>query len=433
MLPFEASLALRYLRPKRTSVSFITLISVVGVMLGVAVLIIVTSVFSGFHLQLKETFFKFSADLQVSKTAEASGGPAHVSVPIGNYDELAGQLEKVPGVKGAMPIIGGKVMLQTEPKDGSEPAFDSPMFIGVDAERMAKVSEVPNKMVAGEFDLRGRGIVIGYNFSRIDGPFNLQVGDTVLIYSPRDLMEMKNAKDEGEDIGILPKEFTVRGVFNAGQFKLNDIIFCSIYDAQDLNDLDNVAHMMWAETDDPLNLAPVTKAVHQELGPGYRINTWESLDPVLLQQVEVEKNVTQFLMLFIVIVAAFGIASSLIIFGVQKTKEIGLLKALGATNSQVSVVFLIQSTVVGLMGTTLGLGLGMLVLENRNRILGFFSDRNMELFPEELYGFDQLPAQVVMSDVLWICAASGVICLLAGILPAINAARLQPVEALRNE
>ena len=73
------------------------------------------------------------------------------------------------------------------------------------------------------------------------------------------------------------------------------------------------------------------------------------------------------------------------------------------------------------------------MLENRNRILGFFSDRNMELFPEELYGFDQLPAQVVMSDVLWICAASGVICLLAGILPAINAARLQPVEALRNE
>lgn len=427
------SLAVRYLKPKQTAVSFITLISVVGVMLGVAVLIIVTSVFSGFHLQLKETFFKFSADLQVSKTAAADGGPPNMAVPISNYDELVDQLEKVPGIKGAMPIIGGKVMLQTEPKNGSEPAFDSPMFIGVDAERMAKVSEVPKKMVDGDFDLRGRGIVIGYNFARIDGPFNLKVGDTVLIYSPRDLMEMKNAKDEGEDIGILPKEFTVRGVFNAGQFKLNDIIFCSIYDAQDLNDLDDVAHMVWAETDDPLNLAPVTEVIHKELGPGYRINTWESLDPVLLQQVEVEKNVTQFLMLFIVIVAAFGIASSLIIFGVQKTKEIGLLKALGATNSQVSVVFLIQSTVVGLMGTALGVGLGMLVLKYRNNILGFFSERKMELFPEELYGFDQLPAQVVLSDVIWICIASVIICLVAGILPAFNAARLQPVEALRNE
>lgn len=433
MLPFEASLALRYLRPKRTSVSFITLISVVGVMLGVAVLIIVTSVFSGFHLQLKETFFKFSADLQVTKTAAVDGGPSHIGVPIENYDELAEQLEQIPGIKGTMPIIGGKVMLQTEPEDGTQPVFDAPTFIGVDAERMAKVSEVPERMVGGEFDLRGRGVVIGYNFHRIDGRFRLKVGDKVLIYSPQDLKDMKEAQDEGESIGILPKEYTVRGVFNAGQFKLNDIIFCSIYDAQDLYDLDDVAHTMWAETEDPLNLDPVKAAVNAKLGPGYRIATWENLDPVLLQQVEVEKNVTQFLMLFIVIVAAFGIASSLIIFGVQKTKEIGLLKALGATNWQVSVVFLIQSAVVGVAGTVLGLLLGMGVLHKRNDILGFFSDRNMELFPEELYGFSQLPAQIVPSDLIWICAASVLICLLAGILPAINAARLQPVEALRNE
>ena len=149
--------------------------------------------------------------------------------------------------------------------------------------------------------------------------------------------------------------------------------------------------------------------------------------------------ITQFLMFFIVIVAAFGIASSLIIFGVQKTKEIGLLKALGATNSQVSKVFLIQSAAVGMLGTSLGMGLGMLVLRYRNEFLdfmrrpGFMRGEGVELFPEKLYGFRDLPAQIVQSDVVWICGASFFICILAGLLPAWNAARLQPVEALRSE
>ena len=194
-----------------------------------------------------------------------------------------------------------------------------------------------------------------------------------------------------------------------------------------------MAHTIWVETDDPLNLGPIVQRLQTELGEEYVIGTWEDLNPVLLAQVEVEKMVTQFLMFFIVIVAAFGIASSLIIFGVQKTKEIGLLKALGATNAQVSNVFLIQSSVVGLMGTSLGMGLGMLVLKYRNEFLGFMRGKGVELFPEKLYGFRDLPAQIVMNDVAWICGVSLAICLLAGLLPAWNAARLQPVEALRNE
>jgi lipoprotein-releasing system permease protein len=433
-LPFEIGLALRYLRPKRTAVSFITLISVVGVMLGVAVLIIVNSVFSGFHLQLKQTFFQFAADIQVRQVEifEEDGLQKWRAGAIENYDELADQLGQLKGVKGTMPVVGGKVMLETVPESGA-PVFDAPVLFGVDAERMKQVSQVPSRMVEGEFDLRGNGLVVGYNFGRDDGLFRLDVGDRVLIYSPQSLKEMKDAQEEGETLGILPEEYTVRGVFDAGQNDLNDFMFCSIYNAQDLYHLEDVAHVIWVETDDPLNLKPLIREIDGTLGEGYLIGTWKDLNPVLLQQVEVEKNVTGFLMFFIVIVAAFGIASSLIIFGVQKTKEIGLLKALGATNGQVSLVFLIQSAVVGVLGTSLGVGLGMLVLKYRNDILDIFKERDMELFPEELYGFPELPAQIVMGDLVVISLVSLALCVVAGLLPAWNAARLQPVEALRND
>ena len=421
-LPFEFALALRYLRPKRTSVSFITLISVVGVMLGVAVLIIVTSVFSGFHLQLKKSFFQFSADL----TVRPLGGP------IIEYEALSDRIAKIPGVTGVSPIIGGKVMMETDPEIGA-PAFDAPVLLGVDPVRMKTVSQVPDNLEAGEFNLRGNRLVIGYNFARMDGEFRLGVGDRVLIHSPKSIQEMRESQRSGEELGIFPEEYIVAGVFDAGQKDLNDFMFCSLYNAQDLYGLEEGAAMLWVETTDPLELGPQQAALEKMLGEGYRVGTWKDLNPVLLAQVQVEKMINQFLMFFIVVVAAFGIASSLIIFGVQKTKEIGLLKALGATNGQVSLVFLIQSAVVGVLGTSLGIGLGMLIIKYRNDILEVFRKRDMELFPEQLYGFGELPAQIVMGDLVVISVVSLALCVLAGLLPAWNAARLQPVEALRNE
>ena len=153
-------------------------------MLGVAVLIIVTSVFSGFHLQLKKTFFQFSADVQVQQVATNEFGNIIGVLPIENYDGLAERMTKVKGVKGVMPIVAGKVMLDTQPED-AEPSFDAPKLVGVDEKGMKQVSMVPQSMVAGEFDLSGNGLVVGFNYGRPDGMFRLNVGDRVLIYSPQ--------------------------------------------------------------------------------------------------------------------------------------------------------------------------------------------------------------------------------------------------------
>ena len=154
----------------------------------------------------------------------------------------------------------------------------------------------------------------------------------------------------------------------------------------------------------------------------------------LLGALVVEKNMMFYLLFFIVIVAAFGIMSALITFVVQKTREIGMLKALGATPSQVALVFLSQSLVVGVVGVISGFALGWTGIRFRNDFLHFMNETfNLDLFPPELYQFRELPARIVTSDVVIICGGSLVICLLAGVVPALRAAWLQPVQALRHE
>jgi lipoprotein-releasing system permease protein len=148
----------------------------------------------------------------------------------------------------------------------------------------------------------------------------------------------------------------------------------------------------------------------------------------------VEKNVMFYLLFFIVIVAALCILSAQITFVVQKTREIGMLKALGATNLQISGVFLSQSAIIGVLGVLAGYGLGILALAYRNEFLHFMNRlTGWELFPAKIYGFSELPAIIDARDIAVICGSSFIICILGGVLPAIRAGRLKPVEALRYE
>jgi lipoprotein-releasing system permease protein len=172
----------------------------------------------------------------------------------------------------------------------------------------------------------------------------------------------------------------------------------------------------------------------EALGGGYYVSTWMEQNSGILNALIVEKNVMFYLLFFIVLVAALCILSAQITFVIQKTREIGMLKSLGAARLQISGIFIFQSAVIGVIGVASGLAFGMLALAYRNEFLHFMNRvTGFELFPQSVYGFNGLPAIIAPRDVAIICVSSFVICLLGGVLPAIRAGRLKPVEALRYE
>lgn len=420
-LPFELLLALRYLRPKRTFVSVITLISVIGVMLGVAVLIIVISVMSGFDRQLREKLLGFNAHLRVIQPGEL----------LTNREAVMARIMTNPRVRGVAPFVQGKVLLETQPPEGGS-LVDAPVVRGVDPQREADVSHLPKSVTSGAFDLRGNGLIVGRELAH---NLNLRVGDRVAIYSPANLKKMKDSRRSGKEEAALPDEYTIKGIFDVGYYEFNaHVVVTSLANAQDLYELADNVHGLQVMLHDPYQAEAARAEIQRALGVELHVRTWMDDNSTILNALLVEKNVMFYLLFFIMIVAAFGITSAQITFVVQKTREIGVLKALGATNAQVRWLFLSQSLIVGVLGVIAGFGLGLLMLHYRNDFL-FFLRRvtGFELFPANIYAFDRLPALIVPSDLAIICGGSLFICLLAGLLPAWNAGRLQPVEALRNE
>lgn len=420
-LPFELLLALRYLRPKRTFVSVITLISVIGVMLGVAVLIIVISVMSGFDRQLREKLLGFNAHLRVVQPGEL----------LSNREEIMARVMANPRVKGVSPFVQGKVMMETQPPAGGS-VVDAPVVRGVDPQREADVSDLPKSVISGAFDLRGNGLVVGRELANNLG---LRVGDRVSIYSPVSLKKMKDSRRSGKDEAVLPDEYTVKGIFDVGYYEFNaNVVVTSLANAQDLYALEDNVHGLQITLHDSAQADAAQAELSRALGLNYLVRSWKDDNSSILNALLVEKNVMFYLLFFIMIVAAFGITSAQITFVVQKTREIGVLKALGATNGQVRWLFLSQSLIVGVFGVVAGYGLGLLALHYRNNFLDLMNKlTGFELFPKNIYAFDRLPALIVPGDIAIICGGSLFICLLAGLLPAWNAGRLQPVEALRNE
>ena len=428
-LPFSLFLALRYLKPKRTFLSIITLISVLGVMLGVTVLILVISVMTGFDRELRQKVIDFDAHILVS-TEDI----------MHDWRALKTKIDKTPGVVATAPYVQGPVIVEFENRRLA------PMIRGVDPAQEENVIPLRKFIKQGNFDLDGESTVLGIELAR---KLKIHLGDKLTVYSPGNLGQMldgikklENAKgaeekktiDELRDV-ILPKELTVTGIYETGHY-LHDseFLLVPIYVGQELYGLGDALHGITVKTDNPYSAERVKSEIENFLTPPEFAETWIDMNHQYFEAVRLERTVMFFLLFFIVVVAAFGIMSTLITVTVQKRREIGIMKALGANLSQIVWVFLGQGTVVGLFGTLTGLGLGMTLIRYRNEFSHWLaSTLHIEIFPREVYQFSSIPAEVIPKDVAIICISAFLICSFAALIPAYFAARLDPVKALRYE
>jgi lipoprotein-releasing system permease protein len=420
-LPFELMLALRYLRPKRTYVSVITLISIVGVMLGVSVLIIVISVMSGFDRQLREKIIGFNAHLRI----ESREGPMR------NYEQVMRTVAANHLVRGVAPYVLGQVVVKTQPAEGS-PRVVVPLLRGADPRWEGRISTLLGSVKLGTNDLRGYTLLVGRQLAEA---MNVRVGDALAIYSVRQLEKWDATRKRGSEEAPVAEDYLVGGIFEVGFHDFDySFIVTSLANAQDLYDLEDTVHGLMVALHDPEQALAARDQLIATLGGSFAVTTWMEENSSILEALAVEKNMMLFILFFIMLVAAFGICSTLIAFVVQKTREIGALKALGATKGQIAWLFLSQSLAVGALGVSAGFCLGLLAVHYRNDFL-FFMRRltGFELFPARIYNFYELPAVIAPLDIAIICGGSLLICLLAGALPAWNASRLKPVEALRHE
>ena len=406
-MPFSLFLALKYLKPKRTFISVVTLISVMGVLLGVMVVVIVLAVMNGFDDMWRDKILSFNAHLTVSREWVIDEG-----------EELVGRIRGVEGVTGAAPSIQGLVFIQHRDR------VFTPMLRGIDPRYEGSVSKIPEHIVRGEFTVDDGHAVIGQDLAFRLG---VTVGDDILVYSPQSF----SSPDEIR----LPEELTVSGIFELGMWDFDmGYILTSLETARDLYDIEDGIHAVLVMTHDPFLATVVADELSKELGSEYDISTWMQLNRQLFSALQVEKNMMFFLLIFISLVAAFGVMNTLITLTVQKTREIGLLKALGYSSGSIMRVFVLLGWVQAFIGTAGGILGALIVLRYRNDLMDLMSRRlHVELLPKELYHLSEIPSSLSWMDVGMVTAIVWVMCTVAGLIPAALASMKNPAEALRYE
>ena len=415
----EIFLALRHLRPRRSAVSLITLTSLIGVILGVTVLMVVLAVMTGFTERMKQKLVETQAHFQIDDRAYVITEPRKIVDAV-----------KKAGAR-ACPVMQGPVLAQF--KGILDPGI---MIFGVHEEDLKKQFDCKAMMKEGTLDFEGKGLVIS---REISSRWGLGVGDKVMIHSAKKLTGLVTfvkgggVKLNDKASAYLPTEFTIKGIYEVGKYDFDRaVIFCDIDTAAELFNFNwGTASAVLGWSPDPFDQEKLLNKLREELY-AYRIVSWEEKNQQLLGVLAVEKRMMFFLLIFIVLVAAFSIANTLITSIYQKTREIGMLKALGMTDRGVTSVFVLQGFFIGLIGSVAGVITGSLVIAFRNDILQIASKiTGTELFPKRFYYFSDLPAMIVPEDVIFIVVSSVILCTLGALLPALRAARLDPADALR--
>lgn len=405
---FPLFLAIKYLKPKRTVASLITLVSVLGVMLGVAVVIIVRSVMTGFGDIWEEKILDFKPHISLV--------PYSGNVIRGEVD-LASKIKNIPGVTCVTPEIDTRVLISNRGR------VLAPVIIGVDGEDFVSAYKVGTPL-SGSFNLEGDTLVLGIGAARTLG---VRVGDEVTVYSPKTLID----KDEI----FLPVKWRVGGIFSCGQHEYDSgYVVASLSNVRDLMGLDNGVFAIHIKTDCP-TIAGKFENIESSvrlLAPQLRQITWREADREIFNALAVEKNMTALLLSLISLVAVFCVMNTLLVLTVQKTPEIGLLKAIGFSRLEIMSVFLVHGLIQCIIGIVLGLLSSWAVLSNLQRIVEYLAKMGLEVFPASVYGLAQIPHRLIVTDVFWVVALVLVFGALASFIPALAASFKDPVRALKD-
>jgi lipoprotein-releasing system permease protein len=409
-MPWYFYLALKQLFPAGRRLPFFTLISVAGVGLGVALMLVSTSVMGGFGYQIKRMIIDTQGEVQIR-----GRGPIEATAAM----EQA--IARVPAVTAAAPYAQGVVMLEFNRR----PAF--PTIQGFALERMRPVIPLERYLIAGAWsDLDDDALILS---SLLANSLGVSVGDLVSVYSPLMLERMK-----AQEV-LLPRTVRVAGIFQIGHQQLDSsTVLCSLRLMQDLYGMEQLIHGYNVRLQPGADPDAAVAALNAVLPPVARALTWFEANADFQAVISFERNMIFFLLTFIIVVAAFSITSSLLVTVVRKTREIGLLGAMGGSARQVALCFCVQGLLIGVGGTLGGLGLGFALLHYRNALVQFIASLTMgpEVFAK-FYQFSSLPAHTESKDVMIIIVFSILAATLAGLIPAWRAAKLKPVEALRSE
>ena len=410
--PFEWMVALRYLRARRKEgfISVIATLSFTGITLGVATLIIVMAVMNGFRQELFDKMLGLNGHVVVHSLGEFT-----------DFDEVTANLRGIKGVKSVLPLIEGQVMVST-------PATSSGALVrGLREDDLKELGAIANNIRFGTLDGFDEkpGVAIG---TRSANDLNVEVGDEITLLTPR---------GASTALGTAPrvKRYPIVAIFEIGMSEYDSsIIFMPLNEAQRYFSQPNSVTVLEVVLDSPDEVTDVGPRILEAGGPTIYISDWRQRNATFFTALEVERNVMFLILALIVLVAALNIISGLHMLVKDKSRDIAILRTMGATRGAIMRIFFITGSSIGTAGTLAGLALGVIVCLNIESIRAFIAwVTDTELFSPELYYLTQMPASMDTGETISVVAMALVLSVLATLYPSWRASRLDPVEALRYE
>jgi lipoprotein-releasing system permease protein len=414
LLPFELLVGLRYTHAKRRNhfISFISVVSMAGIALGVMALIVVLSVMNGFQEELRARILGVAAHLEIS-------GPGD---RLADWRAVLAQAQQNKEVVAGAPYVNAQGML------ANGEWVRGAVIRGVLPESEQGVAEFARHMRAGRLnDLRPGefGIVLGTELARA---LNVYPGDKLVLLTPQGNIT---------PAGVMPrvKQFTVTGIFEAGMFEYDSgLALIHLQDAQRLLRMGEDVSGVRLKLQELFRAPWVTRELAGRLDGNYYLTDWTQSHANFFRAVAIEKRMMFLILLLIVAVAAFNIVSTLVMAVTDKQSDIAILRTLGARPGSIMQIFIVQGAFIGIFGTLLGVASGVLLALNLETVVPLIERMaGMDLFPADVYYISELPSKLVWADVVVIAGISLLISLAATLYPSWRAARIQPAEALRYE